>query len=66
MLTMPAPKGKDAAKPKQTVAARIDADTLARLNEIADAIEPRPSQSEMIDWAVREFVKQHKPKKEGR
>lgn len=46
---------------KIIVNTRIDPENVAKLDEIAETIRPRPSRSEMVDLAVSEYVQQHHP-----
>ena len=65
MVTLlPMPPRKADVRPKVIVNARIDADALDKLDELAEA--DRRSRSEMIDFAVQAYVAQHYPPKHSR
>lgn len=55
------PPRKAETRPKVIVNARIDAAALEKLDELAEA--DRRSRSEMIDFAVQEYVARHHPPK---
>ena len=53
-------RSKDGGKgPSFTVSARLTLDELRKLDRIAERTPYRPSRSQLIAHAVREFLKQH-------
>jgi predicted transcriptional regulator len=58
MLAVMTPKD-ERRQAKIIVNARVDPDVVDKLDQIADAMRPRPSRSEMVDLAITEFVERH-------
>lgn len=44
---------------KVVIYSRIDPATVAALDEIADAMRPKPTRAQLIDLAVAEYVERH-------
>jgi predicted transcriptional regulator len=62
MATKPTgkPRGRPSGEAKVSVFSRIDPAAIDALDEIAAAMDPKPTRAQLIDRAVREFVERQK------
>jgi predicted transcriptional regulator len=59
-------RGRPKGKPKKAVFAKIDPETLREFDQIRETMAPPPSQSALINQAVKEYVDRHRKADQGK